>query len=217
MRVIKLLRWSTVAAGLAVGVVACRDGSTGPAGLAAVEATESEVVSLRGGGNEFEGSLNVWLDPNVAYDVQAGDHRLKMPARVICDPSRTGYGKSEWNKPCSLATKKIQFTIHYKLSKGNDPEIRFSPDIRFAPSSDPAKWVTLSMKVRGQMQPMSSYNILWLSNGKWIDESLTDPSLAPYEDRVGHRVSRRLKHFSGYSVTAGRRDTESESESATGY
>ncbi|HYD54108.1 MAG TPA: hypothetical protein VEA99_15845 [Gemmatimonadaceae bacterium] len=221
MRVVNLLRRSTVAAGLVAGALACSDANTGPTGVAAVEPVTQGTVAVQGVGNEFEGSASISINPYYSYDIYAGDHRITLPALTICDPLRTGYGKAEWDKPCYPATRRINLTVHYKLSK-DTPEIRFSPDVRFVPSQNPARWVMLSMKVRGQMRPMDNYNILWFDAGEWVDESLGDPTLKAHEDRIGHRVTRRLKHFSGYSVTAGRRDTgEGEGEAGasgeTGY
>jgi hypothetical protein len=37
----------------------------------------------------------------------------------------------------------------------------------------------------------------------WVDESVSDPSLWATADYSGNRVTRRLKHFSGYLVGAG--------------
>jgi hypothetical protein len=216
MRVGKLLRWSTVAAGIAVGTLACSDTSTAPSELAVAEpVVNGEWLSVSGSGGHYEGQFRFEMDPNRNYDVQAGFHRLRIPAGVICDPSTTRYGREEWDKPCKVATKKFTMTVVYKQGR-HAPEVRLQPDVRFAPSVDPLRWVTLSMKLYGNMDPMESYNILWYNSGQWVDESKTDPSLRPVEDRVLNRVTRRLKHFSGYSVTA-RSGGGEETSSGGGY
>jgi hypothetical protein len=216
MRAGRLLRWGTVAAGLAVGIMACSDTSTAPSEMAVAEpVVNGEWLSVSGSGSYYEGQFRFELDPNRNYDVQAGGNRLRIPAGVICDPSTTRYGKDEWDKPCKVAARKFTLTVQYKL--GNDaPEIRLQPDIRFAPSVDPTRWVTLSMKVYDRMDPLESYNILWYNSGRWVDESKTDPSLRPFEDRAFNRVTRRLKHFSGYSVTA-RAGASEERSGGDGY
>ena len=42
-----------------------------------------------------------------------------------------------------------------------------------------------------------------------IDESITDPSVATVKDPITGKLIRRLKHFSGYSLTSGRDSDES--------
>jgi hypothetical protein len=61
------------------------------------------------------------------------------------------------------------------------------------------------MKDYYDLDPSYHYPIFWQrpSDGEWIDESITDPSLGALNDVQGNRVSRRLKHFSGYLVGAG--------------
>ena len=54
--------------------------------------------------------------------------------------------------------------------------------------------------------------ILWFYKGEWIDESITDATLETRADGRNGRVYRRIKHFSGYLVTAGRAVEESAEE-----
>ena len=53
-----------------------------------------------------------------------------------------------------------------------------------------------------RFDPSKVYPILWQrpSDGIWFDEGANDPSMATVEDLPGNRVSRRLKHFSGYMI-----------------
>jgi hypothetical protein len=95
------------------------------------------------------------------------------------------------------------------------PRSDSSTDVRFAPSSDPAQWVVMSLKLNRKLDARRFYNIYWWDGGRWVDESLTDAALTPWTDHSTNTVSRRLKHFSGYSVTAGRREAETETEGAT--
>ena len=63
----------------------------------------------------------------------------------------------------------------------------------------------MTMKDFYDFDDAKSYPILWQrpSDGLWLDESANDPSMSTVEDVHGNRVSRRLKHFSGYMIAAG--------------
>jgi hypothetical protein len=80
--------------------------------------------------------------------------------------------------------------------------VSFSPDLRFAPSSDESRWVTLWMKDSKGIDPDLYYAILWHDKelGRWVDESEADASLKARTSQSGNFVSRRLKHFSDYWI-----------------
>jgi hypothetical protein len=157
------------------------------------------------------------IDPNVAQNVTLGEHEVFLPARAICDPSSSSYGTGEWDKPCTLATRPITFRAITGERHGH-AAIDFEPDVRFAPSSDEdrSQWVILTLRDAKKLKVDAEYSILWwdaeaesnsgLGNdrGAWVDESSTDATLRAWTDRRGNKVSRRLKHFSGYNVTSGR-------------
>lgn len=157
------------------------------------------------------------IDPNVAQNVTLGEHEVFVPARAICDPSTSSYGAGEWDKPCTLATTPITFRAITGERHGH-AAIDFEPDVRFAPSSDTdrTQWVILTLRDAKKLKLDTEYSILWWDaeaesnsgegsdKGAWVDESLTDPTLRAWTDRRGNKVSRRLKHFSGYNVTSGR-------------
>jgi hypothetical protein len=58
------------------------------------------------------------------------------------------------------------------------------------------------MKDYVQLDSTARYPIYWLrpSDSTWVDESMSDPSEASVMDVQGNKVTRRLKHFSGYLV-----------------
>jgi hypothetical protein len=72
------------------------------------------------------------------------------------------------------------------------------------PTTDPSHYVTLSMKDVWQLDSTYHYPIFWLrpTDSLFVDESVNDPSMGSVEDLNGNRVSRRLKHFSGYFIGA---------------
>src|SRR5262249_24916451 len=75
---------------------------------------------------------------------------------------------------------------------------------RFVPSSNPSQWVVLTFAdLQASLNPM--FNVLYCvsSNSQCTDESKTDPSLVTVRNPVTGKVTRRIKHFSGYNVAAG--------------
>jgi hypothetical protein len=156
------------------------------------------------------------VDPTVAQLVTLGDHEVLLPANVVCDPTTSSYGSGEWEKPCTLATAPIAFRAITGTRHGH-AAIEFEPDVRFVPGStaDPARSVVLTLRDAKQLKDKIDYSILWwdadaASNsgngsdkGAWVDEAATDPTLRAWTDGR-NKVSRRLKHFSGYNVTSGR-------------
>jgi len=83
--------------------------------------------------------------------------------------------------------------------------VDFYPNVRFVPSSDPYNWVVLSFAdFSASLNPFFNINYCpVVTSNNCIDESKTDPSVATVHDPVTGKVTRRLKHFSGYNVAAG--------------
>ena len=85
------------------------------------------------------------------------------------------------------------------------PFVDFQPSLRFVPTSDPSRYVTITMKDYYDLDATLRYTIFWNrpSDGMWVDESANDPSMGTITDLNGNRISRRLKHFSGYLISGG--------------
>ena len=139
-----------------------------------------------------------------------GNHAVSFPKMGICDPKTSVYG--EWDAPCKTIGKPIQ--IHAVVRNENGRTwVDFSPELRFAPSADPSRWVWMYMytpDARGATGDLSRFNILYAQSigGVTVDDAASDPTLRTYVDtRTGISV-RRIKHFSGYTASAGR-DCES--------
>jgi hypothetical protein len=66
------------------------------------------------------------------------------------------------------------------------------------------RWVILSLHDQRRLRTGDVYDILYSDTGadSWVDESLTDPTLRAWIDIFHNSVVRRVKHFSGYLVTA---------------
>jgi len=197
-------------------LAACADTATSPRPAAARPrlANSYEQWLLDNGGLSRDGrgrpnkTDSVWtkdfvVDPTVASQIRLGDHLVSFPANSICDPATSGYGETLWDAPCTPLQQPI--TIHATWqSKLGHAFIQFSPDIRFVPTSDPSQYVTITMKDLVPLDSTGHYPIFWLrpSDSTFVDESMADSSESSVMDLDGNKVSRRLKHFSGYLVGA---------------
>jgi hypothetical protein len=215
MFVSKLVRSSTIVALLALGLAACSDGLTAPqqsSGFDPGEALLAKGSSGSGSGSGSSGKPGRGLDagtrtftifPGLPVFEKFGDHILTMPANVVCDPARSGYGSAYWDAPCPRTWKPIKVTATWGISNGQ-PVISFSPDLRFAPSNNEDQWVELMLRDPRGLKPEMYYTILWFdaAANRWVDESQTDPTLKA-RALGGNFVARRLKHFSYYSLWVG--------------
>jgi hypothetical protein len=145
------------------------------------------------------------IDPSQAQNVVFGEHTLSFPANSICDPDRSSYGEAFWDAPCKPLRKPITITAEWTIGDSH-VEVEFEPAIRFVPAGakDVDRWVVLSLSERAAREGKNKWNILWRDPaGGWVDESRKDPTMQTFVTRGGRRVARRIKHFSGYNVTAG--------------
>lgn len=133
-----------------------------------------------------------------SYDI-GGVHRVDLQAGAICDPATTLYGAAEWDKPCTPATRPITFTTKFWTDATGHARVTFSPDVRFVPG----KTNTITLKDKDAAAMMAGLDIVWCPTGttRCVNESLTDSSLDTRLNSNG-TLSRRIKHFSGYTVVA---------------
>lgn len=139
---------------------------------------------------------------NSAGTVQrVGPHVIMIPAGAICDPLTSGYGATQWDKPCNPMAGSIKITATVMVGANNEPYVDFQPALRFSPSKE----VMLFLR-NGRSTHASQLSINYCNNlGVCVDESLSDASLKPF--RVGRTsmIGRRVKHFSGYTIQLGDR------------
>jgi hypothetical protein len=125
-----------------------------------------------------------------------GNHLINIPAGAICDLATSGYGATQWDKPCQALRGSIVIKATVLQDADGQPYIDFQPAMRFAPNKE----VTLFL-LQGKNTAKKQLIVNYCTNlGFCSDESLTDASLAPF--RIGNTpvIGRRLKHFSGYMV-----------------
>lgn len=152
-------------------------------------------------------SYTVTLDPTRDIKYSDGITSIRIPAGSICDPATSSYGPAYWDAPCARATAPIKLTVTLTARDGG-LVVHFGRDLRFAPTSDASRQVMLMADVpalkSASVHP-AAFTVLWVPTGeqRFVDESVTDPSLATVVDTENGRLLRRLKHFSGYYVNLG--------------
>jgi len=148
-----------------------------------------------------ERSAEFTVDQGGGY-FRMGKHGIVFPRQAICDPERSEYGPHAWDADCPILRQPIRIRAELRTQDGRE-WVDFTPELRFRPSRNPSDWVWIYMLV-GPTQFGEPLNILWSPaiGIPGIDESLDDPTQRTYVS--GGYAYRRIKHFSGYNVTAGR-------------
>jgi hypothetical protein len=157
--------------------------------------------------------FSITIDPSrTTYYYLGAGNSLVFPAGSLCS-THSSYGESEWDKPCNKAYSPLTINVTaWRDSKGH-PRVDFDKHVRFVPSNDRSKWVVITFAdMQAALDPF--FNILYCpgvtsnsgsgSNGTCYDESKRDPSLVTVRDPLTGKITRRIKHFSGYNVAAGR-------------
>ncbi len=127
---------------------------------------------------------------------EIGDHILYMPANAICDLATSGYGATTWNNTWKPMKGSITITATVFVGPEGQPYVDFQPAMRFAPD----KAVYLFLR-EGRASGNHLTTVKYCNQiGNCIDESLTDPSLAPFRLDQYSLLGRRVKHFSGYVI-----------------
>lgn len=149
-------------------------------------------------------TFTITIDPRHTTYYNLGDgNSLTFPAGSVCDPHES-YGVTEWDKPCAAAKRTVAEHVSAWLDKDGHPRVDFSPNLRFVPSAQPNNWVVITFADYAASLD-AWYNILYCPSitGACYDESKTDASLVTSRNPVTGKVTRRIKHFSGYLVGAG--------------
>lgn len=214
----------TVLLGLAVSLAACGDNSLvapkthAPAISLGTGAVGDRALDRPGRGSSgvltptdterFDITIEPWHD--TVYDLGAGNS-IVFPAHSLCDPNGGSYGAGEWDKPCAPATASLTIGVKAWLDSNGESRIDFSEHVRFVPTNDRSGWVVVTFtphpprRSHGNvlLAPDPFFNILYCPTptSKCFDESKKDPTLATVRDRSG-KLTRRIKHFSGYVVSA---------------
>lgn len=209
MHVSTTIRTATV--GLAVAAIAaCSDTPSAPQQAQRQLAPAVGFFADKGGtANSASGDAHNYGDPNAPLDsatftFNAADGKLLtfgqsfiyIPGNAICDPS-SGYGAGTWNTPCAPYTGTVTIQVVWSTRNGHT-YAEFEPAMRFDPNQN-VYLVLFDRTVRNN----KNLGLLWRDvTGGWVNEALGDPSLGAVSIN-GSLVGRRIKHFSGYNVSAG--------------
>ena len=144
----------------------------------------------------------------------AGLYTLNFPANSVCDPARSTYGATEWDNACTTLDDGQAIKIHATIALSSSGlAIDFSPALRFSPATQ----VTIST---GIFAPLIKANRDYFAKNPSALNPLAmlyapalgavgssdysrDASLVTHIDLSTGLIWRRVKHFSGYSMTTG--------------
>jgi outer membrane murein-binding lipoprotein Lpp len=211
----KRYRRLAAAALVVTGIAACSDNPASPTNavptdadvLAAMNAPAAAPVKApRASINAAIGDANPADTLAVSFQVgpeggvfPLGRHWISFPANSVCDMSQTSYGEGEWNQLCPIASEPVTIDAIVFADSTGSPRVEFAQHLRF----DPTKQVILHMTFdyrEGDVAP----DILWHRNeaAQDVDEGDIDPAMVTREGDEW-MVYRRVKHFSGYTVSTG--------------
>ena len=194
----------------AAGLAACADAPTSlpgaalsarPAGPAAAPRLGTGTpVSYVGDTTVTRFQVNPWTTNTY---VIAGAHRLTVPANTFCDPARSSYGPTEWNKPCAPLTTAIVVTAKSYTTPSGHPRVDFQPALRFVRNLK-GELPKLYLVDKAAAQSGGFAIVYCTDAGVCVDESLADPALVTQTDLRNGFLYRALQHFSGYTLSVGR-------------
>lgn len=204
--------WVVVASVVVIALLAgCRDTAVAPS-AAPSSAPASQMLAPVGhpslslsGKNKKNGSADFTISPWGGVYV-VGNHAVVFPAHSVCDPDKSSYGPGTWDAPCEAMTKPMR--VHAKVRTVNgESSVDFSPEIRFVPAANPARWVWIFMYTPEAIgaQDVSRFNILFTQSlgATPENDAASDKTLRTYVDTRSGLSFRRIKHFSGYIVSSG--------------
>lgn len=194
---------------VSAAIMGCSESALSPATTAETD------LPLRGGASHtlVPGDtlrFDIVIDPvkGSVWELGEGNY-VSFTKGSLCDPN-SSYGPTEWDQPCKATKTPLNVHVTEWLDASGHTRVDFSPSVRFAPSTNPKEWVTIVFSdVAASIDPQ--YNILYCATvaGSCTNEAVTDPSLVTLRDPKTGKLARRIKHFSGYNVAAGR-DAEEE-------
>lgn len=150
-------------------------------------------------------SADITVTPTGGW-FRLGNHGIFFPDHSICDPASSSYGPEHWDESCTPLDAPLQIHAEVRTQDGRS-WVDFTPALRFVPSADSAQWVQIYLYSDDAFDPenLPDLSILW-SQGigdPGVDESVDDATQRTFVDAGAGIAFRRIKHFSGYSVSSG--------------
>jgi hypothetical protein len=137
-----------------------------------------------------------------------GPHLISFSDRAICDPERSSYGPTEWDKPCPAIDHPITIRAQVTNVRGH-PRIDFTPELRFVPKQYHSQGVWLYLQDRslsgdnsGSGNASNRFEIFWApsQSAPLVDEERVDDEVRTEVEMDTQVLFRKIKHFSGYTV-----------------
>jgi hypothetical protein len=201
---------------LASALAACSDGLVAPK-------TDAPAEAVNGGGSmqALTGSdtlrFNITIDPSHDTYADLGyGNSITFPDHSLCDPNKSSYGVGEWDKPCTLAYWPVTVSVKAWLDETGHPRTDFGRNLRFVPSSNSRDWVKITFGDLAASYDLTM-NILYCptTTNSCVNEALKDPTLLTVHSPWSGKITRRIKHFSGYNIAAGLNPGDSDNRSAS--
>lgn len=191
--------WRSLAAlcALATTLTACQDASTAPS-ISSPRPEAPRLLTVKVADTTI--TTFTYNPSSAKYQTFSSEASVYMPSGAVCNLLTSGYGPAVWDAPCAPATLPIPFTVKTWRTADGRPQMTIAPDVRFVPG----KTVTLFMYKTASADSVGGV-IAWCptGGGECVDEGVADVTLLSHDD--SELVYRRIKHFSGYNVTFGRR------------
>ncbi len=189
------------------GLAACSDTSSAPRQIAAPTDTVQGSLQDLTGTDTIRFTITINPYQNTTFYLGSGNS-LYFPAGSLCSLS-SSYGKDEWDKPCTKATSSVSVNVKAWLDRYGKARVDFDKHVRFVPTTNPVQFVVLQFAdLQASLDPF--FNILYCpalpgqsGSSSCYDEAKKDPSLLTVRNPLTGKVTRRIKHFSGYNVAAG--------------
>lgn len=216
----KRLIASAAAGALLVVAAACADRTTEP-----VPARSASQLVAPTGGIDFalggrqlakiqlmymdRDTVRFTIDPRTGgtFNLAQG-HFVYFPANAICDPATSSYGPTHWDDPCKPAREPITVTAVSMRTADGTPFVEFEPALRFVPTEVERNYVYLYMHDDDYLRWMQMEIDYCFDGLACVDEAALDPTLHTQRTSARYKyLFRRIKHFSGYNVAAGRDDS----------
>lgn len=205
-----------VACFVALGAAACSDSATSPSAPTRQLSPSNRPSLTLAPGVMFGGARTTTftVTSNGGSFNIGGLYTVNFPANSVCDPSVSSYGPGTWDDSCTTlgAGQSVTITATYGFTFGG-PVVDFAPALRFNPNTN----VTISTGLYAPL--LTAFKSYWLANPSalhWlgiyytpnfghttVTDGAFDSSLVTHVNLTTGQIWRRVKHFSGYSVSTG--------------
>jgi hypothetical protein len=147
------------------------------------------------------GTYSLTFDPSQDNAFTLGANYLSLPAHAVCKlDGSSGYGVEFWNQSCVPETDSVSISVVISDAETDHPRLDFYPAMRFSPETNVSLYIYVPV---GMDDFLKRWVMKYCDNaGACRNEAAHDTDLASYADLNSQMVFRRIKHFSGYTVTS---------------